>query len=146
MQQFRRESFLFRFLSLLITSLFSQLIQPWLHISGHLIFKFSISETDWHRIKLNVDSKCRTAHRRRTRGLPLTVKSFRGRSQPEYVHTTAHGLPTHIELGFHGDELDGNGELHIHQVLMFIPNKISTSGCYNFYCFVLAILVVLCPC
>ena len=28
---------------------------------GHLIHRFNISEPDWHRIKQNIDSKCRTA-------------------------------------------------------------------------------------
>ncbi|KAH3778310.1 protein BANP-like isoform X2 [Dreissena polymorpha] len=49
-------------------------------IRCHLIAKFNISEDDWHRIKQNIDSKCRTAFRRRQRGMPLTVKAFRGKS------------------------------------------------------------------
>ncbi|XP_064640548.1 protein BANP-like isoform X2 [Lineus longissimus] len=40
-------------------------------IRCHLIHKFGISESDWHRIKQNIDSKCRTAFRRRMRGMPL---------------------------------------------------------------------------
>ena len=48
--------------------------------SGHLISKFGITEADWHRIKQNIDSKCRTAFRRKQRGMPLTVKAFRGKS------------------------------------------------------------------
>ena len=79
---------------------------------GHLIHRFNISEQDWHRIKLNIDSKCRTAHRRLVKGLPLTVKSFRGRSQPEYV--TSSGTLAH-ELSMNPDDLT-DGELHIHQV------------------------------
>jgi hypothetical protein len=46
----------------------------------HLVYRFGISEKDWHRIKLNIDSKCRTAFRRKMRGQPLTVKAFRGKS------------------------------------------------------------------
>ena len=49
-------------------------------ITGHLISKFGITEADWHRIKQNIDSKCRTAFRRKQRGMPLTVKAFRGKS------------------------------------------------------------------
>lgn len=43
-------------------------------IRCHLIHKFSITEKDWHRIKQNMDSKCRTAHRRKMKGMPLIVK------------------------------------------------------------------------
>ena len=58
------------------------LILIWLPIliTGHLISKFGITEADWHRIKQNIDSKCRTAFRRKQRGMPLTVKAFRGKS------------------------------------------------------------------
>ena len=50
-----------------------------LYYVGHLIKRFNITEQDWHRIKQNMDSKCRTAFRRKQRGLPLTVKAFRGK-------------------------------------------------------------------
>ena len=43
---------------------------------GHLIKHFGITDTEWHRIRMNIDSKCRTAFRRKQRGLPLTVKAF----------------------------------------------------------------------
>ncbi|XP_038068019.1 protein BANP-like [Patiria miniata] len=42
----------------------------------HLIKHFAISDPEWHRIRMNIDSKCRTAFRRKQRGLPLTVKAF----------------------------------------------------------------------
>lgn len=48
-------------------------------IRCHLIHKFNITEGDWHRIKQNIDSKCRTAFRRRSKGMPLTVKAFKNR-------------------------------------------------------------------
>lgn len=48
--------------------------------AGHLISRFNVTEQDWHRIKQNIDSKCRTAFRRKQRGLPLTVKAFRGKA------------------------------------------------------------------
>ncbi|CAH1778702.1 unnamed protein product [Owenia fusiformis] len=54
-------------------------------IRCHLIHKFAITESDWHRIKLNMDSKCRTAFRRKQKGLPLTVKAFRGKAPPAYI-------------------------------------------------------------
>ena len=50
--------------------------------TGHLLYKFAITEEDWHRIKLNIDSKCRTAFRRKQRGLPLKVKGFNARKMP----------------------------------------------------------------
>uniref|UniRef100_T1ILJ1 Protein BANP n=1 Tax=Strigamia maritima TaxID=126957 RepID=T1ILJ1_STRMM len=37
----------------------------------HLVHKFGITEKDWHRIKQNMDSKCRTAFRRKQKGLPM---------------------------------------------------------------------------
>ena len=55
-------------------------------LSGHVIHRFGITETDWHRIKQNIDSKCRTAWRRKQRGLPLMVKAFRGKAPPTYIH------------------------------------------------------------
>ncbi|KAK2184199.1 hypothetical protein NP493_278g02024 [Ridgeia piscesae] len=55
-------------------------------IRCHLIHRFGITETDWHRIKQNIDSKCRTAFRRKQRGLPLMVKAFRGKAPPTYIH------------------------------------------------------------
>lgn len=52
---------------------------PWLIFSilqiygirCHLLYKFSITERDWYRIKQNMDSKCRTAWKKKVRGLPL---------------------------------------------------------------------------
>ncbi|XP_046329342.1 protein BANP-like isoform X3 [Haliotis rufescens] len=43
-------------------------------IRCHLIHRFGITENDWHRIKQNIDSKCRTAFRRKQRGMPLTAE------------------------------------------------------------------------
>uniref|UniRef100_A0A4W5KVB8 Protein BANP n=1 Tax=Hucho hucho TaxID=62062 RepID=A0A4W5KVB8_9TELE len=46
----------------------------------HLFYKFGITESDWYRIKQSIDSKCRTAWRRKQRGQSLAVKSFSRRS------------------------------------------------------------------
>jgi len=40
-------------------------------IRCHLLHKFNITERDWYRIKQNMDSKCRTAWKKKVRGLPL---------------------------------------------------------------------------
>ncbi|KAJ4439068.1 hypothetical protein ANN_15024 [Periplaneta americana] len=40
-------------------------------IRCHLLYKFNITERDWYRIKQNMDSKCRTAWKKKIRGLPL---------------------------------------------------------------------------
>lgn len=48
-------------------------------IRCHLIHRFRITEDDWKHVKLNMDSKCRTAFRRKMLGMPLTVKAFRGK-------------------------------------------------------------------
>nr|XP_020474208.1 protein BANP isoform X2 [Monopterus albus] len=49
-------------------------------IRCHLFHKFGISESDWYRIKQSIDSKCRTAWRRKQRGQSLAVKSFSKRT------------------------------------------------------------------
>uniref|UniRef100_A0A131XNT6 Protein BANP n=1 Tax=Hyalomma excavatum TaxID=257692 RepID=A0A131XNT6_9ACAR len=43
-------------------------------IRCHLTHLFDVTNADWDRIKLNIDSKCRTAFRRKKRGLPLNPK------------------------------------------------------------------------
>lgn len=50
-------------------------------IRCHLTHIFGITDKDWHRIRQNLDSKCRTAFRRKQKGMPLTVKGFRERPQ-----------------------------------------------------------------
>jgi len=83
-------------------------------IRCHLIHRFSIAENDWHRIKQNIDSKCRTAWRRRARGMPLTVKAFRGKAPPSYVNIGNH--MGDMSGGSDDDSLSQeDGELHIHQ-------------------------------
>ncbi|KAH9507749.1 hypothetical protein Btru_053631 [Bulinus truncatus] len=83
-------------------------------IRCHLIHRFNIAESDWHRIKQNIDSKCRTAWRRRQRGMPLTVKAFRGKAPPSYVN-----IGNHMGDLCGGSDEDSlsqeDGELHIHQ-------------------------------
>uniref|UniRef100_W5LCV7 Protein BANP n=1 Tax=Astyanax mexicanus TaxID=7994 RepID=W5LCV7_ASTMX len=49
-------------------------------IRCHLFHKFTITESDWYRIKQSIDSKCRTAWRRKQRGQSLAVKSFSRRA------------------------------------------------------------------
>ncbi|XP_076861724.1 protein BANP isoform X2 [Brachyhypopomus gauderio] len=51
-----------------------------LNSEGHLFHKFGITESDWYRIKQSIDSKCRTAWRRKQRGQSLAVKSFSRRA------------------------------------------------------------------
>ncbi|XP_042294203.1 protein BANP isoform X3 [Sceloporus undulatus] len=51
-----------------------------LNAEGHLFYKFGITESDWYRIKQSIDSKCRTAWRRKQRGQSLAVKSFSRRT------------------------------------------------------------------
>lgn len=45
-------------------------------IRCHLEYLYNITNKDWLRIKQNIDSKCRTAFRRKVKGMPLKVKSF----------------------------------------------------------------------
>lgn len=65
-------------------------------IRCHLFYKFGITESDWYRIKQSIDSKCRTAWRRKQRGQSLAVKSFskrnsgQGGSEGGAIGETAH--------------------------------------------------------
>lgn len=79
-------------------------------IRCHLIHRFGVSEADWHRIKQNMDSKCRTAFRRKQRGMPLTVKAFRGKSVPNFV-----GPGGTSDLSISDEDSLQDSELHIHQ-------------------------------
>ena len=76
-----------------------------------MIHRFQISENDWHRIKQNVDSKCRTAFRRRQRGMPLTVKAFRGKAFSNFSTMMGGDMITSDE-----DSINHDDSLHIHQV------------------------------
>ncbi|XP_014247941.1 protein BANP-like [Cimex lectularius] len=44
-------------------------------IRCHLIYKFNITEEEWHKIKQNIDSKCRAVWRKKMKGLPLQSMS-----------------------------------------------------------------------
>ncbi|KAK3578462.1 hypothetical protein CHS0354_038551 [Potamilus streckersoni] len=81
-------------------------------IRCHLIHRFNITENDWHRIKQNMDSKCRTAFRRKQRGMSLTVKAFRGKTTSTYVSHSAVSIDSCI--GQSDDEsYQGDNELQI---------------------------------
>lgn len=81
-------------------------------IRCHLVHKFHITEDDWKRIKLNIDSKCRTAFRRKMRGMPLHVKAFRGKSAATYVQVSQannkqyHEVLTGSDDSYQQDESD----------------------------------------
>ncbi|KAM9807825.1 protein BANP [Neosynchiropus ocellatus] len=113
-------------------------------IRCHLFHKFTISESDWYRIKQSIDSKCRTAWRRKQRGQSLAVKSFSKRlttrstsgelwmyggvtEEQAHIETSAHQPTLHYTLAnqqvqFHRISEDGQvqvipqGQLHIAQV------------------------------
>ncbi|XP_058502021.1 protein BANP isoform X1 [Solea solea] len=107
-------------------------------IRCHLFHKFSISESDWYRIKQSIDSKCRTAWRRKQRGQSLAVKSFSKRTprssvtedgmteEAAHIETstpqTLHYTLANQQVQFHRIGEDGQvqvipqGQLHIAQV------------------------------
>uniref|UniRef100_F7CXX2 Protein BANP n=1 Tax=Equus caballus TaxID=9796 RepID=F7CXX2_HORSE len=58
-------------------------------IRCHLFYKFGITESDWYRIKQSIDSKCRTAWRRKQRGQSLAVKSFSRRTPSSSSYSTS---------------------------------------------------------
>ncbi|XP_073476506.1 protein BANP-like [Aquarana catesbeiana] len=61
-------------------------------IRCHIFHKFRITESDWYRIKQSIDSKCRTAWRRKQRGQSLTVKSFSRRTPSNTSYNAADGV------------------------------------------------------
>uniref|UniRef100_A0A8C6SLN2 Protein BANP n=1 Tax=Neogobius melanostomus TaxID=47308 RepID=A0A8C6SLN2_9GOBI len=102
-------------------------------IRCHLFSKFGISESDWYRIKQSIDSKCRTAWRRKQRGQSLAVKSFSKRTPRSSVSgrngadrnatpQTLHYTLANQQVQFHRIGEDGQvqvipqGQLHIAQV------------------------------
>ncbi|XP_077953745.1 protein BANP isoform X4 [Gasterosteus aculeatus] len=109
-----------------------------LNSEGHLFHKFRITESDWYRIKQSIDSKCRTAWRRKQRGQSLAVKSFskrtprgtsgEGGTAEETGHIeaatqqTLHYTLANQQVQFHRIGEDGQvqvipqGQLHIAQV------------------------------
>uniref|UniRef100_G1PTW6 Protein BANP n=1 Tax=Myotis lucifugus TaxID=59463 RepID=G1PTW6_MYOLU len=61
-------------------------------IRCHLFYKFGITESDWYRIKQSIDSKCRTAWRRKQRGQSLAVKSFSRRTPSSSSYSASESL------------------------------------------------------
>ncbi|XP_069757936.1 protein BANP isoform X2 [Narcine bancroftii] len=61
-------------------------------IRCHLFHKFGITESDWYRIKQSIDSKCRTAWRRKQRGQSLAVKGFARRTPSSSVMSGTEGM------------------------------------------------------
>lgn len=94
-------------------------------IRCHLSYKFNITEKDWHRIKQNMDSKCRTAHRRKMKGMPLIVKSQFGDKG-----STGLKLPTTasiVDLGLDQGSND-NDALVPSQILALHPATFTLTG------------------
>ncbi|XP_042196329.1 protein BANP [Callorhinchus milii] len=60
-------------------------------IRCHLFHNFGITESDWYRIKQSIDSKCRTAWRRKQRGQSLAVKGFARRTPSSSVMNGTEG-------------------------------------------------------
>uniref|UniRef100_A0A8C4X7U3 Protein BANP n=1 Tax=Erpetoichthys calabaricus TaxID=27687 RepID=A0A8C4X7U3_ERPCA len=65
-------------------------------IRCHLFYKFGITESDWYRIKQSIDSKCRTAWRRKQRGQSLAVKSFSRRTPDSSSFCTSEGIQSNV--------------------------------------------------
>ncbi|XP_035252080.1 protein BANP isoform X3 [Anguilla anguilla] len=89
-------------------------------IRCHLFHKFGITESDWYRIKQSIDSKCRTAWRRKQRGQSLAVKSFSRRtpaSQNSEGGSAAETSPTESssQQTVHYT-LANSQQLHIHRI------------------------------
>lgn len=94
-------------------------------ITGHLFYKFGITESDWYRIKQSIDSKCRTAWRRKQRGQSLAVKSF-SRRTPSSSSYSGSGKNPNNPLAAHG--LDKRTLLWVKNWLAGWAQRVVVSG------------------
>uniref|UniRef100_A0A3P9CP76 Protein BANP n=1 Tax=Maylandia zebra TaxID=106582 RepID=A0A3P9CP76_9CICH len=84
-----------------------------------LIPQIGITESDWYRIKQSIDSKCRTAWRRKQRGQSLAVKSFSKRTPRNTVtgktatQQTLHYTLANQQVQFHRIGEDGQVQVVI---------------------------------
>ncbi|XP_059569914.1 protein BANP isoform X4 [Alligator mississippiensis] len=85
-----------------------------LNSEGHLFYKFGISESDWYRIKQSIDSKCRTAWRRKQRGQSLAVKSFSRRTPSSSSYSGSEGAQSTVSAS---NEIQQNQPQALHYAL-----------------------------
>ncbi|KAI1235606.1 hypothetical protein IHE44_0002488, partial [Lamprotornis superbus] len=83
-------------------------------IRCHLFYKFGITESDWYRIKQSIDSKCRTAWRRKQRGQSLAVKSFSRRTPSSSSYSGSEGSQSSVSAS---SELQQNQPQALHYAL-----------------------------
>ncbi|XP_075571951.1 protein BANP isoform X2 [Pelecanus crispus] len=85
-----------------------------LNSEGHLFYKFGITESDWYRIKQSIDSKCRTAWRRKQRGQSLAVKSFSRRTPSSSSYSGSEGSQSSVSAS---NEIQQNQPQALHYAL-----------------------------
>lgn len=83
-------------------------------IRCHLFYKFGITESDWYRIKQSIDSKCRTAWRRKQRGQSLAVKSFSRRTPSSSSYSGSEGTQSTVSAS---NEIQQNQPQALHYAL-----------------------------
>ncbi|XP_074864605.1 protein BANP isoform X3 [Carettochelys insculpta] len=83
-------------------------------IRCHLFYKFGITESDWYRIKQSIDSKCRTAWRRKQRGQSLAVKSFSRRTPSSSSYSGSEGTQSAVSAS---NEIQQNQPQALHYAL-----------------------------
>ncbi|EOB08769.1 Protein BANP, partial [Anas platyrhynchos] len=83
-------------------------------IRCHLFYKFGITESDWYRIKQSIDSKCRTAWRRKQRGQSLAVKSFSRRTPSSSSYGGSEGSQSAVSAS---NEIQQNQPQALHYAL-----------------------------
>ncbi|NXM83069.1 BANP protein, partial [Oenanthe oenanthe] len=83
-------------------------------IRCHLFYKFGITESDWYRIKQSIDSKCRTAWRRKQRGQSLAVKSFSRRTPSSSSYSGSEGSQSSVSAS---SEMQQNQPQALHYAL-----------------------------
>ncbi|XP_025947772.1 protein BANP isoform X4 [Apteryx rowi] len=83
-------------------------------IRCHLFYKFGITESDWYRIKQSIDSKCRTAWRRKQRGQSLAVKSFSRRTPSSSSYSGSEGSQSTVSAS---NEIQQNQPQALHYAL-----------------------------
>nr|XP_042900186.1 protein BANP-like [Parasteatoda tepidariorum] len=106
------------------------------------MYMYGISNKDWLRIRQNLDSKCRTAFRRKLKGMPLTTKGCRSRLANNSVENTSLGMTLNntesssSDIGLSGDQhgvasKPTSEELQYmdQDIQQILPIKLEASGC-----------------
>ncbi|CAB1323005.1 unnamed protein product [Coregonus sp. 'balchen'] len=93
-------------------------------IRCHLFYKFGITESDWYRIKQSIDSKCRTAWRRKQRGQSLAGGAVVEAAQQTLHYTLANQAVQQVQIHRIGED----GQVQV------IDWPYQAAGCFPLQC------------